>query len=170
LLYITGNTNPTLARPRSFPSIDVNTETEAVDIGDRVTVAAYPGIQTADFDIAKRTKLETDRTTVRNVFTFQRTSVDVFSTNDTHVAQRGSSGGGIFKGDELVGLIVTTSPGSSPATLVINALTLDYVDRDLREETGKSLASYLSEDAQDLVQTFQTSVGPRLTELLLRHL
>lgn len=170
LLLITANTNPALSLPNRFPYIEPNTETEPVEIGDSVITAAYPGIQSASLDIAKNTKLRTDKTTVKNVFTFARTTVDVFATNDTSVAKRGSSGGGVFKENKLVGLIVTTNPGSTPTTLILNALTLDYIDRDLRAETGTSLASWLSGDVQDQAQSFQTSAVPRLKELLLQHL
>jgi hypothetical protein len=170
LLLITENTNPSLTLPRSFPAASINTKSEAAEIGDSITVAGYPGIQTSDFNLATQASLKTEKTTIKNVFTLARVSVDVFATRDTVVAKRGSSGGGVFENGELIGTIVTTSQGSTPATLVINALTLDYINRDIKDATGLSLTEYLSGDVVTRAQTFQSSVAPRLTELLLRNL
>ncbi|MDA8611293.1 serine protease [Candidatus Pacebacteria bacterium] len=170
LLKITKNTNPALSLPRNFAYIDPDTRSETVEIGDQVTVAGYPGGKTGVFDIDSQTSLKTERTSVANVFTFEQTSVDVFSTRDTEVARRGSSGGGVFKDGELVGIISTINTGSSATKQVINALTLDYINRDLKKETGNSLSNYLSGDLTDLMQSFQSSVVPRLKELLLRNL
>jgi hypothetical protein len=170
LLLITENTNPSLTLPQSFPSASINTRSEAAEIGDAITVAGYPGIQTSDFNLATQASLKTEKTTIKNVFTLARISVDVFATKDTVVAKRGSSGGGVFEDGELIGTIVTTSQGSTPATLVINALTLDYINRDIKDATGLSLTEYLSGDVEKRAQTFQSSVAPHLTELLLRNL
>lgn len=170
LLLITANTNPALSLPRSFPAADLNTASEAAEIGDDVTVAGYPGIQTNDFNIATQASLKTDTTTIKNVFTLDRITVDVFATRDTPVAKRGSSGGGVFEDNKLIGTIVTTSPGTSPTSLVINALTLDYINRDIKDATGKTLKEILGGDLTAQAASFGSSVAPRLTELLLRNL
>lgn len=170
LLLITANTNPALSLPRSFPAAVINTASEAAEIGDDVTVAGYPGIQTNDFNIATQASLKTDKTTIKNVFTLDRITVDVFATRDTPVAKRGSSGGGVFEDNKLIGTIVTTSPGTSPTSLVINALTLDYINRDIKDATGKTLKEILGGDLTAQAASFGSSVAPRLTELLLRNL
>lgn len=170
LLLITANTNPALSLPRSFPAATLNTASEAAKIGDDITVAGYPGIQTNDFNIATQASLKTDKTTIKNVFTLDRITVDVFATRDTPVARRGASGGGVFEDNELIGTIVTTSPGTSPTSLVINALTLDYINRDLKDATGKTLKETLNGNLTEQAASFGSSVAPRLTELLLRNL
>lgn len=170
LLLITGTTDETISLPSSFARTTFNANADAASISDTITVAGYPGIQTSDISIATKAPLQTDSVKIKNVFTLDRITVDVFATTDTAVARRGSSGGGVFEDGTLIGIIVTTSQGSSPASFVINALTLDYINRDLEEATGKTLTQYLSGDVAQTAQTFGSSVAPRLTELLLQRL
>lgn len=170
LLLITGNTNAALGLPRSFPAATLNTASEAAEIGDTITVAGYPGIQTSDFNIATQALLKTDQTSIKNVFTLDRITVDVFATRDTPVAKRGASGGGVFEDGTLIGIIATTNTGNTPGGYVINALTLDYINRDIKDATGKTLKEILSGDVRAQAASFGSTVAPRLTELLLRNL
>ncbi|MEY2641231.1 MAG: hypothetical protein RL150_624, partial [Candidatus Parcubacteria bacterium] len=170
LLLITGNTNPALSLPHSFPAATLNTASEAAEIGDAITVAGYPGIQTNDFNLATQALLKTDQTSIKNVFTLDRITVDVFATRDTPVAKRGSSGGGVFEDGKLIGIIATTNTGSTPGGYVINALTLDYINRDIKDATGKTLKEILGGDLTSQAASFASSAAPRLTELLLRNL
>ncbi|MBP9748490.1 MAG: hypothetical protein KBD17_02640, partial [Candidatus Pacebacteria bacterium] len=75
-------------------------------------------------------------------FTLSKNSVDVISTGSTHVAQRGASGGGVFKDGNLIAITVTTS-GTGQNTK-INALTMNYVNRDLKSDTGSGISSIIS--------------------------
>lgn len=170
LLLITGTTESTVALPQSFGYARLNPNADAASINDKVIVAGYPGIQTADISLAVQAPLKTDTVAIKNVFTLDRITVDVFSTSDTHVAQRGASGGGVFEDGKLIGIIVTTNQGSSPGSNIINALTLDYINRDIQEETGKTLIEYSSGNLLEKARLFDASVGSRLTELLLQIL
>jgi len=170
LLLITKNTNPTLSLPSSFPAASLNTRSDIANIGDIITVAGYPGVQTTDFNLATQANLKTEVSKITNVFTLARTTVDVFASDATPIARRGVSGGGVFKNNELIGTIVTTSPIRNAAHQAVNALTLDYINRSIKTETGKDLPSYITGDVLERAQIFERSVAPRLTELLLRNL
>ncbi len=168
LLLITGNTNPTIPLPK-FPSLKINTSAEFLNAGEKITVAGYPGTITSSLEIAKNSSLQTDRVMVKEIFTLNKTSIDVVSTNDTVLAQRGSSGGGAFKNNELGGIIVSTKNGSSASNYALNILTLDYINREIKNETGKTLSNFVSGDLWKQAKDFET-VGLRLTGLLMRNL
>lgn len=168
LLLITGNTNPTLALP-AFPSLKINTDSNFLDAGDMVTIAGYPGKMTSSLEIAKNTELQTDRVRIREIFTLGQNTVDVVATGDTTVAQRGSSGGGAFKDNVLGGIIVSTNSGSSAGYLVANVLTLSYINREIKNETGRSLSSFITGNLQKQAEDFEL-VAPHLEELLMKNL
>ena len=168
LLLITSNTNPTISLPK-FPSLKLNTSSNFLSVGDNVSVAGYPSVMTTSLEIAKNSSLVLDQAKIREVFTLGNNTVDVVSTTDTKVAQRGASGGGLFKNNELGGIVVSTNHGSSPGNFVVNVLTLDYINRELKNETGKTLSEFLSSDLSKQSKDFET-VAPRLTELLMRNL
>jgi len=169
LLYITESTIPSISLPSAFSYMSPNTQNQAVDIGDSVTAAGYPGKSSGSFEIDSSLKLVQDRTSITNIFTFGRSSVDVVATDDTPVARQGSSGGGIFRNNELIGIIAATVGGSLPGELRINAITLDYIDRDIENQTGRNLDDYIEGNLSNLAQSFRSSVAPPLTELLLQN-
>lgn len=168
LLLITSNTNPTIALPK-FPSVKLNTSEKFLNAGDRITVAGYPGLVTYSLELAKNSSLQTDDVLVREIYTLETTSVDVVSTSDTNVAQRGSSGGGAFKNNELGGIIVSTKSGTGSGVFALNILTLDYINREIKNETGKTLSSFISGDLLKQAKDFET-VGLRQAELLMKNL
>lgn len=168
LLYITGSTNPVIPLP-SFPSLKINTTSKFLDKGDTITVAGYPGKITYSLEVAKNAELLSDKVSIKDIFTLGNNTVDVVATSDTNVAQRGSSGGGAFKNNELGGIIVSTNQGSSASKFVVNILTLDYINREIKNETGKSLSSFLSGDLMKQVTDFEIVAKP-LVELLMRNL
>ncbi len=168
LLYITGSTNPVIPLP-TFPSLKINTTSKFLDKGDTITVAGYPGKITYSLEVAKNAELLSDKVSIKDIFTLGNNTVDVVATSDTDVAQRGSSGGGAFKNNELGGIIVSTNQGSSASKFVVNILTLDYINREIKNETGKSLPSFLSGDLKKQAEDFEI-VGQPLAELLMRNL
>lgn len=165
LLLITSNTNSALSLPK-FPSVTLKTN-DSTDVGDSVTIAGYPGKITSSLEIAKSTALQKEIVKIREVFTLNDSTIDVVSTNETEMARRGVSGGGVFKNNSLVGIMVSTNQTNKG--FVINALTLDYINRDLKKETGKNLYDYMESNTTKQSEDF-ASVAPLLSELLMRNL
>jgi hypothetical protein len=168
LLLITGNTNPTIPLPK-FPSLKLNTTSGFLDTGNTITVSGYPGVVTYSLELAKNGKLQTEKVKVREIFTLGNNTIDVVSSTDTFLAQRGSSGGGVFKNNELGGIIVSVNNGSSLGKFVVNILTLDYINREIKDETGKSLSNFVSGDLLKASTDFETDSLP-LKALLMRNL
>lgn len=168
LLHITGNTNPTIPLPK-FPSLSLNTTNEFLKIGDKVTVSGYPGLISYSLEIAKNASLQKEVVTIKDIYTLGNNTVDVVSSSDTSLAQRGASGGGAFKNNQLAGIIVSTKDGSNSGKFAVNILTLDYINREIRNETGKNISSFVSGDLSQASIDFETD-AQHLTLLLMRNL
>lgn len=168
LLYINKNTNPALSVPRNFSYKNINTKKDYVGIGDEVLVAGFPGAPKTLIDLNHAVNLKQDIVKIYDVYTFMKNSVDVFSTEITEVAAKGASGGGVFKNNELVGLIVTTS--GPPNNSRINALTTDYINRDLISDYGLSFGEVINSNYTNLADTFEKNLLSELSELVLQYL
>jgi len=163
LLYITGNTNPAISVPSSFSHLNFSTK-EGVEIGSDVIVAGYPGSPTNILDIASAGVLKTESVSILDVFTFNKNSIDVFTTSESNVGAKGASGGGVIEGTSLVGIIVTTDSNSGNGK--INALTTSYINRDLISETGENISYYLKGGFDVIAKNFSRDYGEDLADLL----
>ncbi len=163
-LIITGNTNPGLSLPSKFNYAPISTSESNYDIDTNIDVGGFPGAPASILDLARAGSLKTDSTTITDVFTLEKNSVDVISTDTTPVAQRGASGGGVFRNGELIGITVTTSGSGRNAK--INALTTGYINRDLRSDIGTSISAFISGDVRGRSARFIQEELPALAELL----
>lgn len=167
LLYITKNTNPALPKPKTFNFVSANTTYDA-KIGDKVNVAGFPGAPSGIADLTHTVGLKKDSTEIKDIFTFGNNYADVVSTEETPVAARGASGGGLFKDKDLIALIVTTSGKTGNA--YINAITTNYINRDLKKDFGISLGDLLKRDLKNESENFWDNYGKDLAEVILAEL
>lgn len=154
LLAITKNTNPALSLPASFDYAKLLTSENQIKEGSSVEIAAYPGVHTGVFEVDSNAKLKTADAQVNELATFNGTTIDVISTTPNTVAKRGSSGGGIFYDNSLLG-IVTTTDGVGSNTY-INAITVPYIIRDFRNDTGDNFESFISRNKNTLINDFES--------------
>lgn len=164
LLYITKNTNPALQKPKTFSFVGADTNYNA-KIGDRVDVAGFPGAPSGITDLTHTVGLKKDSTEIKDIFTFGNNSADVVSTGITSVAARGASGGGLFKDSDLIALIVTT--GGKAGEAYINAITTNYINRDLKKDFGISLSDLLNRDLKTESENFWDNYGKDLAKIIL---
>ncbi len=167
LLYITKNTNPVLSKPKSFSFVNPKTNYEA-KIGDRIIVAGFPGSPSSLGDLSHTVGLKTDSTEIKDIFTFGNNAIDVVSTDITPMAARGASGGGIFKDSDLIALIVTT--GGKTDNAYINAITTNYINRDLKKDFGISLNDLINRDLTSESENFWDNFGKDLARIILAEL
>jgi len=163
ILQIIGNTNPSFTLPSKFPYINFATE-NIFEIDDKVRVAGYPGAPSNLLDIAKAGTLRSENARIIDIFTFGENTADVFSVSESSVGARGASGGGIIKDDNLIGIIVTTNDSSGNSE--INALSTEYVNRDLKKDTGNGISYYLSGDLAKIAEDFSKDFGKNLARIL----
>ena len=83
---------------------------------------------------------------VQDVYTFEKTSVDLLSLGGSDAAQHGSSGGGVVdaKGN-LIAVITTSSTEGSLASRDLRAITADHIRRSFAKDMGVSLDAYLAD-------------------------
>jgi hypothetical protein len=167
LLYITKNTNPALSKPKSFDFAKFNT-TYTAKIGDSIELAGFPGAPAGIGDLTHSVGLKKDSTQIEDIFTFGNNRIDVVSTGVTPVAARGASGGGLFKDSNLIALIVTTS--GSTGNAYINAITTNYINRDLQNDFGKSLNELITSDLDSESEDFWNNYGKALSKIILSEL
>lgn len=171
LIAITENTNPIFGLPQSFPSAELRFND--VEIGDDVIVAGYPGGPTSLVEITRAGKLKFADVSILEVFTFGGNNIDIFTTSKSEVGAKGASGGGVFYGSNinsnaLVGTIVTTDGTNGNAK--INAITTQYIEEDIENDSGFSLSYYLSGNTAAKIKDFEEQHVEPLAELLLKEI
>jgi S1-C subfamily serine protease len=165
-LRITGTTNPNATLPASFPAIPIS-ETFPSE-GDAVLVAAYPAGFLGGITIAKDLYQLSANATVGDLYTFETSTVDLFSVGGTVVAQQGSSGGAVTDANgSLIGLIVTTTDAPETGARDLRAIAMPYLFRDFKKETGIELQTYVAGDLAVRAQQFNLGTAPTLTQTLI---
>jgi Trypsin-like peptidase domain len=105
---------------------------------------------------------------VSELFTFEGTTVDLFSIGGTVSSQKGSSGGAVIdKEGNLKGIIVTATEDTQTSNRDLRAISIGHIDRNIYRETGKGLEDILENTNSDSIQNFKTQVAPSLREKLI---
>ena len=100
---------------------------------------------------------------ISNLLTFSGETVDIINIGGVIEAQGGSSGGAVVNAwNRLVGIITTTSAGTSTADRDLYAITLSYINRDLKTQTGLDIPSLLSGDITARTAVFSQTIAPSL--------
>lgn len=163
LLQITSPIGPT---PKVDAFVFASTNIESGDLKEdlSVTVAGYPSVNSGVFEVDARPGLRIAETQIADFFTFSSRSYDVLQTGVNSVAHRGSSGGGIFKGNNLYGIVVTTNTNSEGS--YINALTLPYIKKDFQIDTGKDFNTFINMSFESLKTEFNSKYKDRLKSVI----
>jgi len=170
LLLITGTVDGTPV-PTDFPYLPVDTRSAVAFPTDNVLVASYPaeflGGIAAEYNLYPASSVAS----VGQFYTFTTASPDVLALGGVIEAQSGSSGGAVVNAwGRLVGLIVTTSEGTTTSQRDLHALALSYIERDLKAQTGIGLAGTLDGNVYGALQIFTADSTPDLTNLFLKQL
>lgn len=146
-----------------FPFVPVDTRNGIGFVGDQVLVATYPaefigGIQT-ELDLYAASSI----TTVGQLLTFGQNTVDAISLGGIIEAQAGSSGGEVVNPwGRLIGVVTTTTDASTTAGRDLRAITLSYINTDLKNQSGSDLSTFLTGDVTDEEAQFNANVAPSL--------
>ncbi|HTR18563.1 MAG TPA: trypsin-like peptidase domain-containing protein [Candidatus Paceibacterota bacterium] len=170
LLYIVGSTAGT-PLPTQFPYISPDTR-EAIGFpGDQVLAASYPaefiGGIAAQYDLFAASSI----TTIKQLLTFSSGTPDLLSLGGIIVAQSGSSGGAVLNAwGRLIGIITTTSSGTTTASRDLRAVTLSYINTDLATQSGQDLGAFLQGTPTQEVENFNKTTAPALVNLYIPQL
>lgn len=155
----------------AVPSLSFDTREGVSFIDDEVLLAGYPAEFMGGMTTESALFPVTSTTKIKDMFTLQSSTVDVVSLGGVIQAQGGSSGGAMVNAwNFLVGIITTTSEGKTTAERDLHALTLSYIDRDLRAQSGLGLKETLAGDVASEAATFSAQQAPALQQLLINQL
>ncbi len=153
LLAITSNTNPVLSLPDSFEYVDLVTSENSINKNLDIVVAAYPGLNSGVFSIDSNARFKKADSYIDDLITFKKSTIDVVATGPNPVAKRGSSGGGVFLQNKLLGIVSTTDV--SDKGMFINAITMPYIIRDFGEDKKTSFQDFIRSDKNTLISNFK---------------
>ena len=157
--------------PTGTPALKADTREGVAFLKDAILVAGYPAEFIGGDAAQNQLYPATSLSTVKDLLTFRTNSVDLISVGGVVAAQSGSSGGAVVNAwGRLVGLITTTSEGATTADRDLRALTISYIDRDIRAQSGSDLSSILNGDLAAEAAAFRNVAAPRLTQMLIDQL
>ncbi len=169
LLLVTGRIDN---KPlESLPFISAGVNDSDIDQTEKIphVAAAYPAGFLGGVEIQKNLYASSIVTYINHVFTFNTDTVDLIALGGNVLAQKGASGGAVVSssGKKLVGLVVTTSEGATTGERDLHAITLSHVNRSLKQFTGESLSTFLSDDLMFKMQLFYQDSFPYLSNILI---
>lgn len=172
LLYVSASLDQ-VPLPSQFPalSVDVNLLPRSTE-GATIVTGGYPaGALLRGGADAKLTPVVAE-STIGSLYTFGSNYADLFAVAESPVGEEGASGGPIVAAEsgKTIGLIVTRGDESSEGARSLRALTLSYLDRVIREETGFSLAQNMQGDVALRGSVFKQAITPFLAETLADEL
>jgi hypothetical protein len=156
------------ALPSSFPFIPLATAPPPT--GTPVVIASY-GAQFLESNQIQSFLFPTIVFgSVKDVFTFAATTIDVLTLGGSAAAQEGSSGGGVADGNgKLVGTITTSTTNGPTDTRKLDAITASYIRAEYANETGRALDLLLTEATSTSVANFAPQI-PALESILTANL
>jgi len=171
LLYVTAGIDGQ-PMPGRFPALPFATELlKRGIVGQSAYVAGYPAESL--FENGGRTPLipKLATTTVAELMTFGSNYADVFTITGTEVGEHGASGGPVLtENGDVIGIISTKGNSAEFGTGALRAITLSYVDRTIKEETGYNLLQNLSGDIPRRARIFNETLVPFLRLVLQQQL
>ncbi len=130
-----------------------------------VFLIGYPIFDQAS--IKNNLRKVSEKVSIEKLFSFGGKKVDTFNTDKTTLAHIGSSGGAVITTEgELLGIMVATISNSNSGSKAIKAINLDYIKRNITEESGKGLEVFLNDTDREVV-SFKENYLESLSETLL---
>ncbi len=159
LLAITSPITPDQTLPSQFPFIAPDTEYADLEQNAPVLVAGYPAELAGAITTQRDLHSASTYTQIDRAYYFNDSDagkIDLFSVGSTILAQGGSSGGAVVDGvtGKLIGIIVTTTSGTTTESKKLQAVSIPHINRSLIEHTNTSLSSFLLGDKTSRVREF----------------
>ncbi len=152
-----------------FPFLTPHTETA---VGETIFIAGYPASFLGSIGVERDLYLLSAQSTISEIFTFgEQNTIDLISVGGTVLSQRGASGGAVAnQNGNLIGIVVTTTEGTSTNERDLRAITIKHVDQTLTAETGTGLKKLLSFDLIGTAKNFNESIAPLLRSILIKEI
>ena len=157
--------------PASFPFLPFDSTKNSYEKGAPIVLASYPAGFLGGINIQQNLYVTSSVGIIDNIFTFKENTFDLFSISGSIVAQKGASGGAIVNSNgRLIGLIATATDANTTGERSLQAITIDHIENSLNEEMGMDLESFMGNNLQEQLQSFQNTLAPALTEALVKEL
>lgn len=168
LLAISGSATQT-SLSASFPAIPMSKE--KLEIGFPVIIGSYGAQFLSNADVIASLYPTLLKETIKDVYTFNRTTVDVISLGGNIAAQLGSSGGAITDSEGSLAALITTSTIEGPIlSRDLRAITLRHIRESFSDDTRKNLDTFLSSGNLNALTTAFESDTKQLQKTLLNTL
>ena len=148
------------ALPPLFPSVSL--ALVPVQAGTPIVIASY-GAQFLESSQVLSSLFPTAVFgSVKDVFTFATSTIDVLALGGSPAAQEGSSGGGVASAADgaLVGVITTSTVSGSTDTRKLSAITASYIRAEYARDTGNSLELLLTKPITQVIEDFVPKISP----------
>lgn len=147
--------------PSSFPHIPLATSAPSHH-GAPVVIASYGAQFLASSQVQSSLFPTIVFGSVKDVFTFASSTIDVLALGGSAAAQEGSSGGGVADvSGALMGVITTSTTEGATDTRKLDAITASYIRAEYARETGQALDALLALPTAVAIADF----APRITAL-----
>ncbi len=152
--------------PSRFAYIPLAAPGTDIDEGDEVGIGSYAAEFLTSSEVRSSLYPTISFGPVNDVFTFGRSTVDIFSVRAGYAAQEGSSGGAVINEDrDLIGLITTRTVRPDLSLRDLQALTMDHIRRSFREDMDTDLDSYLRGNLSSLIAGYKDEAADLLDVL-----
>lgn len=150
---------------QTSPSLSfLNPKGQTLSPDKKIFASGYPVFGASILDNALYNR--TESLYITKTWGLGKTNTDLADTSATVIATVGSSGGAITDTEgNLIGIIVASSVDQSLNKPSIRLISLDYIEKDIKEKTGKTLSSFFN-NPEELANRFIETEGTRLAQIL----
>lgn len=157
--------------PDSYPYVPVDTREAIAFTDDPVLVASYPAEFLGGLAAINDQYAVSSAARIQRMLTFTTRDVDMLSVGGVTGAQSGSSGGAVANPwGLLVGLITTMSSGDTTSKRDLRAISLSYIDRDIKIQTGSDLSANIGGNPRLRSEDFARISAPSLIDELFKQI
>jgi S1-C subfamily serine protease len=154
--------------PARFPALAFNSELlRTTAVNSEVIAAGYPAesLLTEGIEAVLTPKVST--TSVTELMTFGSNYADVFTIAGSKVGEHGASGGPVVdKSGKTIGMITTRGDDEQFGKGSLRAITMSYISRTIKEETGFTLEQNLVGNLPYRAKLYRETMIPFLTNYL----
>lgn len=167
LLYVTSGIEGE-PMPGKFPALPFDPSLMRTSVVDEAVYAAgYPADSLLNSGAPGPLIPKLATTSIAELLTFGSNYADVFSIRGSAVGEHGASGGPVLTVDgDVIGLISTKGDADEFGEGALRAITISYIDRTIKEETGFDLTQNLAGNIPYRANIFNQTIVPFLKLLL----
>lgn len=163
LLYVTsGLQNKPM--PASFPTLPFDTDLMTLaSVDTEIFATGYPAESIMAEGLTAPLIPKQATTSIGELMTFGSNFIDIFTLRGSSLGEHGSSGGPIVNEDgKAIGIISTRGDDELFGRGSLRAISISYIDRTIKEETGFTLVQNLGGNLPYRAKIFKNTLVPFL--------